>query len=157
MTYTDGNDLESRVGPDGGRVSFLYDSLGRAIEERHATLIAPERVVARFHYDIPAIDHLEHGNTLGQLAWVEDDAGAKWFGYDARGRLTDATRKWFDGVEHYDWTDYDAQERITRRGFPDRTHLNVSYDSRGLLSSIGSIATRFAVESRWQAVVGDAR
>ncbi|HMA93008.1 MAG TPA: RHS repeat-associated core domain-containing protein, partial [Polyangiaceae bacterium] len=140
MTYTDGNDLESRVGLDGGRVSFLYDSLGRAVEERHSTPTAPERVVARFHYDVPSPEHPEHGNTLGQLAWVEDDAGAKWFGYDARGRLTDTTRKWFDGVEHYDWTDYDAQERVVRRGFPDRTHLSVTYDARGLLSSVGAIA-----------------
>ncbi|HMA94699.1 MAG TPA: RHS repeat-associated core domain-containing protein, partial [Polyangiaceae bacterium] len=142
MTYTDGNDLESRVGPDGSRVSFLYDSFGRAVEERHSSPIVPERIAVRYHYDISTVEHPEHGNTLGQLAWVEDDAGAKYFGYDARGRLTDSTRKWFDGVEHYDWTDYDAHERMVRRGFPDRTHLSVSYDSRGLLSSVGGLATQ---------------
>ncbi|HMA95105.1 MAG TPA: RHS repeat-associated core domain-containing protein [Polyangiaceae bacterium] len=142
MTYTDGNDLESRVGPDGSRLSFLYDSFGRAVEERHSSPTVPERVAARYHYDTPSLEHPEYGNTLGQLAWVEDDAGTKYFRYDDRGRLTDSTRKWFDGVEHYDWTDYDAQERMVRRGFPDRTHLSVSYDSRGLLSSIGSLATQ---------------
>ncbi|HMA97346.1 MAG TPA: hypothetical protein VKP30_31890, partial [Polyangiaceae bacterium] len=142
LTYTDGNDLESRVGPDGSRVSFLYDSFGRAVEERHSSPTVLERVAARYHYDTPSPEHPEYGNTLGQLAWVEDDAGTKYFGYDDRGRLTDSTRRWFDGVEHYDWTDYDAQERMVRRGFPDRTHLSVSYDSRGLLSSIGSLATQ---------------
>jgi RHS repeat-associated protein len=147
LEYTDGNDLASRLGPDGAEVRFDYDPLGRVIEERHRRKGSEEHVSAEFHYDEPAKEHAELTNVLGQLAWVRDDAGTEHFGYDDRGRTTDELRRWSDGVEHHTWTDYDAQDRVLRRGFPDGTHLELNYDGRGLVSAIGP----FAKEFRWAA------
>ncbi|MGC4070806.1 MAG: toxin TcdB middle/N-terminal domain-containing protein [Polyangiaceae bacterium] len=147
LTYTDGNDLESRLGPDGAAVSFDYDALGRVTEERHRTKNGEEHVAAEFHYDEAAQEHDELTNVAGQLAWVRDEAGAEYFGYDERGRTMDVLRRWSDGTEHHTWTDYDAQDRVVRRGFPDGTHLELNYDGRGLVSEIGPFAKAF----RWAA------
>ncbi|MGC4067254.1 MAG: hypothetical protein QM784_21955 [Polyangiaceae bacterium] len=147
MSYTDGNDLESRLDPDGAQVSFAYDALGRVIEEWHRDAIGDEHLAAEFYYDDPSKAHPDLFNTLGQLAWVRDEAGTKYFSYDERGRTTDEIRRWSDGTEHAIWTDYDAQDRVIRRGFPDGSHLELKYDRRGLVSEIGPLAKEF----RWAA------
>ena len=139
--YSDGNDLQRRVDPTGNVVRFFVDGLGRAIEEWHQLAGADERKVNELHYDAPSPDHPELGNTTGQLSWVTDEAGAEYYGYDSRGRLSDTIRRWSDGTEHYTWTDYDAQDRVIRRGFPNATHLATAYDRRGMLSAIGPFAT----------------
>ena len=102
---------------------------------------APKRKFNELHYDNSSAEHPELGTTTGQLSWVNDAAGTEYYGYDARGRISDTIRRWSDGTEHHSWTDYDAQDRVTERGFPDSTHLSMSYDSQGMLSAIGPLAT----------------
>lgn len=139
--YSDGNDLQRRIDPVGNVVRFIFDQLGRPLEEWHQLAGGQEQRVNVLHYDTPAAEHPELGNTTGQLAWVQDAAGSEYFGYDARGRPSDTVRRWNDGNEHHTWTDYDAQDRVIRRGFPNATHLTSSYDARGMLSSVGPLAT----------------
>lgn len=143
LTYTLGNDVASRTGPDGKVISYEYDAFGRVTEERHRVAKTDENVVSRYYYDTPAKEFEGLSNLKGQLAWVEDAVGTKYFGYDERGRVTDSVRKWSDGTVHHDWTDYDAQDRVVRRGYPNKTYMTVAYDSRGLLSKVGSIASSF--------------
>jgi RHS repeat-associated protein len=78
-------------------------------------------------------------NQAGQLSWVEDEAGSLYLGYDQRGRQTDRIRRWPDGAEHKTWSDFDADGRLVRRGYPDGTALDFQYDERGLLQQAGPI------------------
>ena len=137
--HTDGDDLHVRHDPAGHRVRYEHDVLGRPLEEWHQLAGDEERRAVLYHYDLAHEDHPSLGNTLGQLAWVEDDAGAVFLGYDARGRLTDRIRRFPDGQEHLTWTDYDAADRPLRRGFPDGTHVETRNDERGLLREVGGL------------------
>ncbi|HMA91515.1 MAG TPA: toxin TcdB middle/N-terminal domain-containing protein, partial [Polyangiaceae bacterium] len=141
--FTDGNDLARRIDPTGTLLSYEYDALGRVVEEYQSLDGAMEYRVTLHHYDESAPNHPELGNTVGQLAWVEDAAGIEYFGYDNQGRQTDSIRRTEDGTEYPTWTDFDSQDRVIRRGFPDRTHLDLEYDSRGLLASIAGVASGF--------------
>ena len=139
--YSDGNDLLRRIDPTGNAVRFVVDGLGRPIEEWHQLSGGAEKKVNELHYDDSSAEHPELGNTTGQLSWVNDAAGTEYYGYDARGRITDTIRRWSDGTEHHSWTKYDAQDRAIQRGFPNSTYLSMSYDRRGMLFAIGPLAT----------------
>ena len=141
LTYTDGNDLQTRTDAVGNQVRFSYDGFGRTLKEWHQPSGQTEALVTTYHYDDPSDEHPELGELQGMLAWVEDAAGREYFGYDARGRTLDTIRRWQDGSEHHTWNDYDSLGRVTRRGFPDKTHLSLSYDARGLLNQLGPVAS----------------
>jgi RHS repeat-associated protein len=141
LAYTDGNDLEERTDPTGNAVRFSYDNFGRSLKELHQLAGKAETLAVEYHYDEPSAEHPNFGETKGLLAWLEDEAGREYYGYDARGRSTDTIRRWQDGTEHHTWNDFDSLGRVTRRGFPDKTHLSMSYDARGLLNQLGPIAS----------------
>ncbi len=140
LSYTDGNDLEQRIDPTGNSVRFTYDGFGRPLKEWHQASGQSEKLATEYHYDQPSPDHPDFGETQGMLAWLEDEAGREYYGYDARGRTLDTVRRWNDGTEHHTWNDYDSLGRVVRRGFPDKTHLSMNYDARGLLKQLGPIA-----------------
>jgi RHS repeat-associated protein len=146
LEYTDGNDLALRIDPSGHQIRYEYDDLGRVVQEYHQRAgDGDERLVTSHHYDEPSAEHSDYENLRGELAWVEDEAGSVFFSYDPRGRLTRKTRRWQDGTEHTTRTDYDAADRPVRRGFPDHSDLDLSYDARGMLSAIGAVVT----DIRW--------
>jgi len=141
LSYTDGNDLESRKDAIGNRVRFSYDGFGRPLNEWHQLGGQGEHLVTAYHYDDSSSDHPEMGKLQGMLAWVEDAAGREYYGYDARGRTLDVIRRWPDGTEHHTWSDYDALGRVTRRGFPNKTHMSLEYDARGLPKQLGPVVS----------------
>jgi len=147
LSYTDGNDLELQTDPTGNAVRYSYDHFGRPLEEWHQSKGQAEELATEYHYDEPSPDHPDFGETRGMLAWLEDAAGREYYGYDARGRSVDTIRRWRDGTEHHTWNDYDSLGRVTRRGFPDKTHLSMAYDARGLLAQLGP----FAKDITWMA------
>ena len=143
MEYTDGGDLERRVDPTGNVVRLEHDGLGRTLAEWYQTPGESERRAIAYHYDAPSPEHPELGQVVGRLSWVEDEAGAVFLGYDARGRQTDRVRRFEDGSDYRTWNDYDTADRVVRRGFPDGTHLELDYDARGLLRSVGGLVSNF--------------
>jgi RHS repeat-associated protein len=138
--YSDAGDLLRRTDPTGRTVRYVHDPLGRPLEEWHTLPGEKELRTVTFHYDQPSESHADLSNVLGRLAWVEDAAGAVFHGYSDRGLLTTRVRRWEDGSEHSTWTDFDTADRPTRRGYPDSTFIEYSYDQRGLLSSAGPVA-----------------
>lgn len=108
-------------------------------------------------------------NTLGYLSWVSDQSGEEHNSYDERGRVkwtikriidvepspapdADAQTVW--GARTVDTTGrpvrnfytgmtYDSQDRVTRRIYPDGTHVQYRYNSRGLLESIPNVIARY--------------
>jgi RHS repeat-associated protein len=140
LFYTDGNDLERRVDPAGHVVRSTYDRLGRVTGEWHrAAGAAAETQVESYHYDAPSPEHPEYQNTKAELGWVEDAAGAVFFGYNARGLVSEKTRRWSDGKEHTTWNDYDAADRPIRRGYPNSIYLSLQYDTHGQLAALGPV------------------
>lgn len=144
LEYDDGDDLVRRMDPTGNVVSFVYDGIGRVLEERHQSKGENDTRAVVYHYDAPSEDHVELGGAAGRLAWVEDEAGAVFFGYDARGLETDRVRRWSDGTEHPTHTDYDAANRMIGRGFPDHSYLDIKYDARGSVRALGPVAPEIA-------------
>ncbi len=141
LAYDAAGNPTRREDPTGRVVTHDYDLLSRPLH-RHLQLPSGEPVLAvTWHYDEPSKDHAELGNTAGQLAWVQDEAGAVYYGYDARGRGTDELRRFEDGTSYRSWRDFDAGDRPLRRGFPDQTHLSLTYDAAGRLSSLGPLVT----------------
>ncbi|QQR88711.1 MAG: VCBS repeat-containing protein [Myxococcales bacterium] len=128
--------LLSRTDPEGNQLRYVYDARGRALEEWHRAKDGEERLSVRYHYDERSERFSWMRHTQGQLSWVEDEVGEVHFGYDARGRATDEVRRWSDGTEHANWSEYDSQDRLKRRGYPNKTYFETSYDARGLTQSI---------------------
>lgn len=147
-TFDDADEVIERRDPTGNVVTLVRDDLGRPVEEWHEgpSDTAP-RLVIRFYYDAPSSEFAELGYTAGRLAWVEDEAGTVYFGYDERGRITDKLRRWRDGTEHHSWTEYDAADRPIRHGYPDGTYLPIEYDEGGLVAGAGGII----VDATWTA------
>lgn len=140
--YDDGDALVTREDPMGNRVSWTRDLLGRPVEERQQPAgESHPRMTVRYHHDESAAAQPSLARVAGRLAWVEDEAGAIYFGYDERGRLSRRLRRWSDGTEHLTSTEYDAAGRAARRGFPDATYLAFEYDGRGHLRSAGGLMT----------------
>ena len=140
--YTDGDDVGRRVDASGAQVRYVYDSLGRLLEEWHRVgRVGDEHLAARYHYDEPSAETGSAANLLGRLAWVEDEAGSVRFDYDERGREVRRIRRWEDGTEHATWYSFDAADRPVQRGFPDETYLDLVYDSRGMLHSVGAVVS----------------
>ncbi|MFZ5896840.1 MAG: toxin TcdB middle/N-terminal domain-containing protein [Myxococcota bacterium] len=148
FVFGDSDSLERRIDPTENVVRYAYDALGRVIEEWHQKPNEPEALAARYHYDAAAPEHPELGKYIeGNLAWVEDQAGKAFFGYDGRARQTSMLRVWPDGTEHIVHSEFDAADRQVGRRFPDDTALRYEYNARGLLASVGPIVP----EIRWNA------
>ncbi len=138
--HTDADDVERRTDAEGNQVRYVYDALGRTLEEWHrAGRGADEHLAVRHYYDEASREPGSAANLRGRLAWVEDEAGSVHFSYDERGREVRRTRRWRDGSEHTTRYWFDAADRPVRRGFPDQTFLDLAYDARGMLYSIGAV------------------
>jgi YD repeat-containing protein len=76
-------------------------------------------------------------NTLGQIAYVEDQAGTVHFSYNPRGQVTGSIRQYKDeGLTFVTRKEYDALEHLTKTVFPDGSAVSYEYDGRGLLKRI---------------------
>lgn len=134
--YDDNGNLRYRRDANGVEVEYTYDAANRLLSERWPT--ANPATYAIYHYDADlAPQHTDAANTLGRMSWIEDQAGAIYFSYDARGNTTSTIRQFKDeGLSFVTHTDYDALDRPWRLTYPDGFTLNYVYDSRGLLARI---------------------
>jgi RHS repeat-associated protein len=85
---------------------------------------------------------LTASNTLGQLAWIDDEAGEEHYSYDERARKIWTIRSIDDGANrdsYYTGMAYDSMDRVTRLTYPDRSYVEYSFNNRGLLEIVPNV------------------
>ncbi|MCX7110799.1 MAG: FG-GAP-like repeat-containing protein [Proteobacteria bacterium] len=129
--YDDVGNLLSSTDAKNQTVSYAYDAANRIVTESHQGTVK-----VRHHYDAD-LPNTQTGlpNTLGRLAWVEDEAGSESYAYDARGRITRQTRQ-LDGLQFSTGMDYDALDRLTGLTYPDRSRVEYRYNAMNKLESV---------------------
>ena len=129
--YDDVGNLLSSTDAKNQTVSYAYDAANRIVTESHQATVK-----VRHHYDAD-LPNTQTGlpNTLGRLAWVEDEAGSESYAYDARGRITRQTRQ-LDGLPFSTGMDYDALDRLTGLTYPDKSRVEYRYNAMNKLESV---------------------
>lgn len=155
-----GNALSS-VDAAGQQIVYAYDGANRLLSEDYldsGTPLSLEQTPdVTFHYDRPADAYPMMRNVRGQLAWLEDLTGAKFHGFDARGKLetvvhrveqVDATTK--------DWTSvslFDSAGRLYQSVYPGAGKpggpcvVRRRYDERGMLEAVPGFVDELTYEA----------
>ena len=130
------------AGECGGRAALRR---GRGI-----TSMAP---TVRYHYDEPSAEFPGMANTAGRLSWVEDDTGAEFRGYTARGLVEDTVKRIVhpgtgQALDFRSAWEYDAMDRPVARTYPDGDRVETVYDARGMVARIPGLldAARYAAD-----------
>ena len=137
-TYDDkGNLIETRDAK-GQVVRTTYDAASRPLKQQWVQGGGSLFTAAVYHYDNNlSIRHLDAVNTLGQLSYVEDQAGVVYFSYNPRGKVTGRIRRFADeGLEFVTRFEYDAMDRLTSLTYPEGTVITHEYNTQGLLERI---------------------
>ncbi len=138
-TYDDNDNLIKSRDAKGQEVLYTYDAANRPLTERWVFGNGkPEVINAVYHYDadLSAL-HPTARNTLGQIAYVEDQAGIVYFSYDARGNMIGSIRNYKGEQRNFvNRRAYDAMDRLTQTTYADGSQVTYEYDDRGLLSRI---------------------
>jgi RHS repeat-associated protein len=143
-TYDGVGNLLQTVDAKGQVTSWTYDAANRPLSENcNGTRV-------RWHYDSdlpadgPALD-----NTLGRLAWVEDEAGRVFFSYNPRGNTVKKERE-TRGLRFVFTCVFDAMDRLTRLEYPDGMAVEYQYDSLNRLSAVPGFAAEIAYNAAGQ-------
>ena len=158
MTYDALGRKLHMVDPDKGEMHYTYDDAGNLFVTRDAIgqrLCAPmtpptglleekwvfnngqaDVVNARYHYDGDLSPlHPDAQNTLGQTAYIEDQAGSVHFSYDPRGNVIGSVRRFeAEKLALVTRLEYDAMDRLVQAIFPDGSTVDYEYNERGLLA-----------------------
>lgn len=132
--YDDAGNLLLSTDAKGQTLTYRYDPANRTLSEDGTG------VRVRWHYDAarpadaPALAPLMT-RTQGRLAWVEDQAGRDFMGYDARGRVIAQVREQ-DGLRFVTRLTHDAADRLTRQTWPDGSAVDYRYNGMNRLASI---------------------
>jgi RHS repeat-associated protein len=138
-TYDDNGNLIKSRDAKGQEVIYSYDAANRLLSERWVFSNGQADVVnAVYHYDADLSPlHPTARNTLGQIAYVEDQAGAVYFSYDPRGNMVGSIRQYKGENRNFvNRRAYDAMDRLIRTTYADGTEVTYEYDAQGLLSRI---------------------
>ncbi len=142
-TYDDNGNLLRTLDAKGQTIEHTYDAANRVLTERWRYADnRPSVVNAVYHYDsdraFPSgISGIALQNTLGQLAFVEDQAGLLFHSYDARGNITGSVRHFkAEGLRLVVQSEYDAMDRLTQVTYPNGMAVQYAHDARGLLQGI---------------------
>jgi YD repeat-containing protein len=139
FVFDDVGRLVKKIKPDGYAVAYRYEpTTGRMLAKNLVTSAADDAWEVQFHYDAPSGEWEGHGSFLkGKLAWVQDEAGKEYYGYDARGNLVAKRRS--IGGRTFDFAfGMDAADRTVAATYPDGFSIATTYDARGLIASVGS-------------------
>ena len=121
----------------GKIVRYTYDAARRPLTESwgQGSQVA---TVVRYHYDADLSPlHRDARNTLGRLAYVEDQAGTVFLSYDPRGNIAGQIRQYTGQlVEFVLRMRYDAAEHLVGLTYPDGMTVTLTYNAQGLLESM---------------------
>ncbi len=143
-TYDPVGNMLNTVDAKGQRIDFTYDGANRLLTEDYGdegTPLSSDRSPdVRYHYDTPSSDYPWLRNTRGQLAWVEDQTGAEYHGFDARANADTTIKRIAQAnASVRDFTTVtlsDSLGRVYQTVYPDGSVVRNSYDDRGLLVTI---------------------
>ncbi|MCB0183209.1 MAG: RHS repeat protein, partial [Caldilineaceae bacterium] len=138
-TYDDAGNLLVTRDALGQEIRRSYDAAHRLLEERWVYNNGQSSVVnARYHYDRDLSPlYPDAQNTLGQTAYIEDQAGSVHFSYDARGNVTGSVRRFdAENLALVTRLRYDSMDRLVAATFPDGSTVGYAYNERGLLQRI---------------------
>ncbi len=128
--YDAAGNLTQTLDAKGQTVSYTYDAAGRVLAENAAGV----KVAYHYDSDLPGFAG-QALNTLGRLAWVEDEAGQAAFSYDSRGNITRKTRRTLGYAFDLQMA-YDAMGRVTHLTYPDGSDVPYVYDDMNQLKAI---------------------
>ncbi|RIK30999.1 MAG: hypothetical protein DCC55_36935, partial [Chloroflexi bacterium] len=152
-TYDDNGNLVKTRDAKGQEVHYTYDAANRPLIERWVFNNGQADVINTvYHYDAD-VAPLAAGalNTLGQIAYVEDQAGTVHFSYNPRGQVIGSIRHYKDeGLTFVTRKEYDALEHLTKTIFPDGSAVSYEYDGRGLLKRISGFVDDIAYTASGQ-------
>ena len=137
--YDDAGNLVQTRDAKGQVVRYTYDAANRPLSEHWEMHDGSADVYnAIYHYDADlSPQHPDARNTLGQIVWIEDQAGAIHFSYDPRGNTVGQIRHF--GAEDLTFVTrmgYDAMDRLVELTYPDGAVVHYEYNERGLLERI---------------------
>lgn len=149
--YDDAGRLIEKRKPDGFSIKYKYEpTTGRMLTKNLVTSAGDDSSEVLYHYDSASGEWDGHGDYLaGKLAWIEDEAGREYYGYDARGRLTAKRRKIGDASYDIAYS-YDAADRKISLAYPDGASVDVSYGARGLIRGVGGYLVDRAYNAQGQ-------
>lgn len=136
-----GNVIET-VDAKGQQIVFAYDGANRPLSENFILAASDATPDIVYHYDDDkAIDYPNPQNTLGRIAWIEDESGREYLSYDARGNVIGKIKRLrlldTDGTQDFVMlTQYDALDRPTRLTYPDGFSVTYHYNAQALLEAI---------------------
>src|SRR5690606_18243425 len=136
--YDDAGNLIRTEDARGQIVHYTYDAANRLLSERWEVAGQAEIYNAIYHYDDDVSPlHPDARNTMGRVAFIEDQAGTVHYTYDARGNIAGTIRRFAaEDVVLVTRMDYDAMDRLSTLTYPDGATVTYEYDARGLLARI---------------------
>ncbi|MCP4541745.1 MAG: hypothetical protein GY832_31825 [Chloroflexi bacterium] len=147
--YDDVGNLLQTTDAKGQVISTTYDAANRPLAEQWILTDSTVTTAAVYHYDADLSPrHSDAGNTLGQVAYIEDQAGAVYFSYNERGNvagqiryfaspfLLEGGRAGDGGLDFVTLMDYDATDRLVQLTYPDGMTVTYDYNAQGLLERI---------------------
>ena len=149
-TFDGAGNLLETVDARGAVVRYAYDGASRILSEDRPSQPGAHPTV-RYGYDAPSAAFPDFGNLEGRLAWVEDDTGAEFRGYTARGLLAESVKRIVhpatgQALDFRSGWEYDAMDRPVARVYPDGDRVETRYDARGLVAAVPGVlaAARYA-------------
>jgi RHS repeat-associated protein len=142
-SYDAAGNLLRRVDNKGQAILYEYDGANRLLAAYPLDGRGPVPSVA-YHYDTVSPDHPLARNLLGRVSWVEDDSGAEYLSYDARGQVVVRVKQVRDAETSRSFkfvNSYDALGRVTVGTFPDGDRVEYRYNNRSLVESIPGLVT----------------
>lgn len=128
--YDPAGNLLGTVDAKNQAVAYGYDAANRILTESH------EGLKVRYHYDLDLPEDAPGlRNTLGRLAWVEDEAGREAYSYDDRGNVAAKTR-WMDGLRFDTGMEHDAMDRLAGLTYPDGSRVDYRYNAMNRLEAV---------------------
>ena len=137
--HDDNGNIVYSLDAKGQEVHYNYDSANRLVTERWSFNNGQADVInATYHYDTDVSPlYPDAQNTMGQIAYVEDQVGTIHFSYEPRGNMIGSIRRYEEsGLAFVTRKSYDSMERLTEAVFPDGSAVQYEYDGRGLLQRI---------------------
>ncbi|RWX44584.1 RHS repeat-associated core domain-containing protein [Candidatus Electrothrix aarhusensis] len=129
--YDPGGNLTSTLDAENQEIIYTYDAANRILTE-----VFQGQEIVRYHYDEDfSLDCPDLENTLGKIAWIEDQAGTVCFSYDQRGNMT-AKKRALGGRTFISRMAYDSMDRLVEQTWPDGFTLRHVYDRGNRLTAL---------------------
>lgn len=136
--YDDAGNLVQRVDAKGQTITYRYDPANRLRQELWTLADGTQVPYATYHYDHDRSPRQPDAqNTLGQITYIEDQAGTIAYSYDARGNTVGTVRTFAEeNLAFVTRMTHDAMDRVTSVTYPDGLTVDFTHNAQGLLDAV---------------------